>query len=47
MRKDIFKELIILSIRQMPKVGGKRKKTKTHEEVEDLSSGIPRCKYSY
>jgi hypothetical protein len=31
----------------MPKVGGKRKKTKTHEETEDLSSEIPRCKYSY
>ena len=29
----------------MPKVGGKRKKTKTHViEVEELSSDIPRCK---
>lgn len=29
----------------MPKVGGKRKKTKTHsEEIEELSADIPRCK---
>lgn len=27
----------------MPKVGGRRKKTKTHEEVEELGSDIPRC----
>jgi hypothetical protein len=29
----------------MPKVGGKRKKTKTHDEVEELDSTIPTCKY--
>lgn len=30
----------------MPKVGGKRKKTKTHDEnaEEELGSDIPRCK---
>ena len=29
----------------MPKVGGKRKKTKTHDEAEELDSTIPTCKY--
>ena len=29
----------------MPKVGGKRKKTKTHEEQEEIDSSIPQCKY--
>jgi hypothetical protein len=29
----------------MPKVGGKRKKTKTHDEQEELDSTIPTCKY--
>ena len=29
----------------MPKVGGKRKNTKTHDEVEELDSTIPTCKY--
>jgi len=28
----------------MPKTGGKRKKTKTHEEQEELGNDIPRCK---
>lgn len=28
----------------MPKVSGKRKKTKTHEEEEELGKDIPRCK---
>ena len=28
----------------MPKVGGKRKKTKTHDEQEELDSTIPTCK---
>ena len=27
----------------MPKVGGKRKKTKTHEEQEELDSTTPTC----
>ena len=27
----------------MPKVGGRRKKTKTHEEEEELGKDIPRC----
>jgi hypothetical protein len=30
----------------MPKVGGKRKKTKTHNEEEELDSTVPTCKYS-
>ena len=29
----------------MPKVGGKRKKTKTHDEEEELDSTTPTCKY--
>ena len=29
----------------MPKVGGKRKKTKTHDEEEELDSTVPTCKY--
>lgn len=28
----------------MPKVGGKRKKTKTHDEEEELDSTVPTCK---
>jgi hypothetical protein len=28
----------------MPKTGGKRKKTKTHEQQEELGNDIPRCK---
>ena len=27
----------------MPKVGGKRKKTKTHEDQEELDSTTPTC----
>lgn len=31
----------------MPKVGGKRKKTKTHlDEAEELPSSVPRCKFN-
>ena len=29
----------------MPKVGGKRKKTKTHNEEEELDSTVPTCKH--
>ena len=29
----------------MPKVGGKRKKTKTHEDQEELDSTTPTCKF--
>jgi len=29
----------------MPKVGGKRKKTKTHEDQEELDSKTPTCKF--
>ena len=29
----------------MPKVGGKRKKTKTHEDEEELDNTVPTCKY--
>jgi len=28
----------------MPKVGGKRKKTKTHEDEEELDSTVSTCK---
>ena len=31
----------------MPKVGGKRKKTKTHEDQEELDSTTPTCKLIY
>ena len=31
----------------MRKVSGKRKKTKTHEEEEELGKDIPRCKKKY
>jgi hypothetical protein len=27
----------------MPKVGGKRKKTKTHEDEEELDNTVPTC----
>jgi hypothetical protein len=30
----------------MPKIGGRRKKTRTHvEATEELQGDIPRCKY--
>jgi hypothetical protein len=32
----------------MPKIGGRRRKTRTHlEENEELSSEIPRCNFNY